>query len=91
MNAATSLFGWDEPMQPRAKAKTGQAKGSAAPIGSGPKDETCKSCRHAYARRFAKTYWKCDLVKETGGPGSDIRLKWKACARWKAKQETITK
>lgn len=83
-----SLFGWDQPMKPAIKAKRGQAKGSAAPIGSGPKGETCKTCQHAYCRKFAKTYWKCALVKATGGPGSDIRLQWAACSRWQAKQET---
>jgi len=29
--------------------------------------------------------WKCGLVKATGGPGTDIRLKWAACSRWEAK------
>lgn len=73
-------------MKPTIKAKRGQPKGFAAPIGSGPQGETCKSCQHAYCRSFAKTYWKCALVKATGGPGSDIRLKWAACSRWEAKQ-----
>jgi hypothetical protein len=79
-----SLFNWDEPMKPR-KAKKGQPKGNAAPIGSGPKGETCKTCRHAYAVKFAKTYHKCGLVYATSGPGTDIRLKWAACSRWEFK------
>lgn len=86
--SSVSLFGWDEPMKPTGKAKRGQAKGNAAPIGSGPAGETCKSCQHSYCRSFAKNYWKCGLVPATGGPGSDIRLKWAACSRWEAKQET---
>lgn len=80
-----TLFGWDAPMQPKAKAKRGQAKGSAAPIGSGPMGQTCRTCVHAYSVVFAKTYHKCGLVKATGGPATDIRLKWAACARWEAK------
>lgn len=79
-----SLFGWDQPMRPT-KAKRGQPKGNAAPIGSGPKGETCRTCVHATSRTFAKTYWKCGLVKATGGPATDIRLKWAACSRWEAK------
>lgn len=82
-----SLWGWDMPMLPpgKAKAKAKQAKGCAAPIGSGPKGETCRTCVHSYCRTFAKSYWKCDLVKATCGTGTDIRLKWAACARWEAK------
>jgi hypothetical protein len=79
-----SLFNWDEPMKPH-KAKKGQPKGNAAPIGSGPEGETCGTCAHSYRIQLAKTYHKCALVKATGGPGTDIRLKWAACSQWKAK------
>lgn len=86
MNADHSLFGWDQPIQPH-KPKRGQAKGSAAPIGSGPRGETCGTCKHAYSRNGGRrNYWKCDLVKATGGPGSDIRLKWPACSRFDQKE-----
>jgi hypothetical protein len=84
MNADISLFGWDQPLAPR-KAKRNQPKGNAAPIGSGPSGETCGSCKHAKCRVFAKRNWKCALVKATGVPGTDIRLKWAACSRWEAK------
>lgn len=80
------LFGWDSPMRP-AKAKRGQAKGHAAPIGSGPSGETCGTCQYARKRVFAKTYFKCALVQSTGGPGTDIRLKWAACSRWAKREE----
>jgi hypothetical protein len=69
------------------KKKRGQAKGNAAPIGSGPKGETCGTCAHCYTREFSKSYHKCDLVKASGGPGTDIRKKWAACARWEAIQK----
>lgn len=62
-------------------------KGNAAPIGSGPAGETCKTCRHSYCFTYAKRYWKCDLVKPTSGAGTDIRLKWAACSRWERKPE----
>jgi hypothetical protein len=67
------------------KASRGQAKGNAAPIGSGPAGETCRTCAHSYGLAGgSKHYFKCRLVKATSGPGSDIRLKWAACARWQA-------
>lgn len=86
MNADVSLWGWDVPMKPT-KAKRGQPKGNAAPIGSGPKGETCRTCAHSCFIKFAKTYWKCDLVQHTGGPGTDIRLKWAACSRFEKRKE----
>ena len=69
----------------KGKRKPTQPKGNAAPIGSGPDGETCKTCKHAYFHRGSKRYYKCDLVRATGGPATDIRLKWPACARWEAK------
>lgn len=83
--AAASLFGWDQPMRPT-KAKRGQPKGNAAPIGSGPDGETCLTCEHSYCVKLGKTYHKCGLVKATCGPGTDIRLKWTACSRWQKKE-----
>lgn len=50
----------------------------------GPLHETatCGDCDHKHARHFAKTYWKCDLVRMTHGAASDIRLSWPACSRF---------
>lgn len=48
-------------------------------------DETkrCKTCAHAVKRQWAGTYWKCGtLAVQTKGPGTDLRLKWRACQRW---------
>lgn len=70
-----------------AKKLRDKARGSAAPIGSGPQGETCKTCAHSYNHEYAKRYWKCDLVKATASPRTDIRLKWAACARWEKKPE----
>lgn len=61
-------------------------KGYAASPGSGPAGETCRSCKHSHrSESGAKTFRKCDLVKPTKGPGSDIVLKSPACRRWEAK------
>ena len=56
------------------------------PIGSGPEGETCKTCRYATRVDYHdKRYYKCDLIEQwTHGPGTDIRLKWPACAKWEA-------
>lgn len=46
-------------------------------------DETCGSCGHSKSvRPHDKRYWKCGLMPDTSGPGSDIRLKWPACTKW---------
>jgi hypothetical protein len=49
--------------------------------GTGPQGEACASCSHV--RRVGR-YFKCAVIKEswTHGPGSDLRLKDKACSRW---------
>ena len=59
-------------------------KGYAAPPGTGPEGETCKSCRHIYRNQMSKTYLKCVLNRAswTGGPGSDIRASSPACRKW---------
>lgn len=66
-------------------------KGGYADVpGSGPAGETCKTCAHLYRHEMAKTYLKCALMKHrwTGGPGSDIKAKSPACARWEAINQT---
>jgi hypothetical protein len=45
--------------------------------------ETCATCSHRRMNDMrAGRYWKCNQVPMTGGPASDIRLKWPACVRW---------
>lgn len=66
-------------------------RGNASPIGSGPAGETCRTCAHSYCYECAKRYWKCDLVKPTHSPKTDIRLKWAACSQWEKRiEETKT-
>ena len=63
--------------------KKNPVKGYAAAPGGGPAGEKCGTCAHAYKRGGGvRSYWKCDLVVPTGGPGTDIRLKSLACWRW---------
>lgn len=65
------------------------ARGYAAPPGSGPAGETCASCIHSYLhhRSGSKNWYKCALVKPTKGAATDLRLKWAACSRWEADNE----
>lgn len=45
--------------------------------------ESCGTCanleRHGGGNR---SYFKCGLVANTSGPGTDIRMKWPACNLW---------
>lgn len=60
--------------------------GYAARPGTGPAGEKCRTCACAYQRGGrVRSYWKCSLVKVTGGPGTDIRLKSPACSQWRPK------
>lgn len=70
-----------------------KANGYADRPGTGPKDETCKSCSHTFANemRSGRRFWKCQLMRHcwTGGRGSDILLNSPACSRWKIKSKGV--
>lgn len=73
------------------KRKATQPRGHAGPIGSGPKGETCKTCKYLTRITYAKTYLKCGLMRQqwTGGPGTDIRAKDAACWKWEAESTEL--
>lgn len=49
---------------------------------------TCGNCAQLYGNHgHASTYWKCGAVPRTGGPATDVRLKWPACDKWQPQQE----
>lgn len=58
--------------------------GYAAPPGSGPTGETCRTCKHLVHKRMAGTYLKCELMRSvwTGGGGTDVKAKSPACSQW---------
>ena len=64
--------------------KKPRAKATPADPGSGPAGETCGTCKHRYANmlRSGRKFFKCKLLKPSRGPGTDIRVKTPACARW---------
>lgn len=56
--------------------------------------ERCGTCAHLVTKEWSKTYFKCGLVKGTGGPATDVRKRWPACIRWaatKPSEETTTR
>lgn len=73
--------------QSRKSRKPTQPKGYAAPPGTGPEGETCKTCAHIHRNEMSKTYLKCGLMSAhwTGGPATDIRAGWPACRLWEPK------
>lgn len=81
---------WNMPMGAfKPKRGTTKPRGHAGPVGSGPKGETCKTCRHLVRTDdCSKVYLKCGLMKArwTGGPGTDVRAKDAACWKWEAKE-----
>jgi hypothetical protein len=45
--------------------------------------QTCGTCSHRRLNDLrAGRYWKCNQVPMTGGPASDVRLKYPACMLW---------
>lgn len=52
-------------------------------FGPGPEGRICRDCTHLFrVGGVAGRYYKCDLRVRTGGPGSDHRVRWPACARF---------
>lgn len=58
--------------------------GYAAKPGTGPAGETCKTCQHCVPHKYAKTFYKCKLMKAgwTHSIKTDIKLKSPACSKW---------
>lgn len=56
----------------------------AAEPGTGPKGESCRSCRFYTLVHYSKAYRKCGLriTSWTHGPGSDILASSPACSKW---------
>lgn len=64
------------------------ARGYAAPPGTGPEGETCRSCKHKkrLSNGGKKSFLKCEAFREhwTHGPGTDIKAGTAACREWAA-------
>ncbi len=56
--------------------------GYAGRPGEGPQGETCGSCANFYRPRRYGAGFKCRLVRDTHGAGTDIRKSAPACQFW---------
>lgn len=63
--------------------------GHSAVPGSGPAGETCGGCKNFVRKEMSKTYFKCGIMRAywTGGTGTDIRSRDKACRHWEAQAD----
>jgi len=89
MKFKDSLFpDFDFKGPPKPKGFHPKKRGHAGIPGTGPKGETCKTCRHIYRNHMAKVYLKCALnrVRWTGGSASDIRARDLACEKWESNE-----
>lgn len=61
-------------------------RGHADVPGTGPEPETCGTCQHVTNVDYARTYWKCLLMRArwTHGAASDVKLRDPACRNWEA-------
>ena len=50
----------------------------------------CMDCNHLYVKRLSKNYYKCAYRGNTGGPGTDHRVRWAACAKFEVIQEEMS-
>jgi hypothetical protein len=75
------------------KSRASTFKGYAAPPGTGPAGETCKTCAHYTHSRNSegrgRKFPKCGLMRRlwTHGPGTDIKASSPACRKWEAKED----
>src|SRR6266550_2259178 len=56
----------------------------------GPREgKQCKDCRLLLRKilRSGRTFFKCACVGNTGGPGTDFRAGWDACAKFVPRQQ----
>ena len=86
----TDLFGHEPARLPAKKPKTPKAKGYAWRPGTGPKDETCGSCKHCFRKTYtSKPYHKCLLMRDQWGSTrrTDILVRSPACKFWEKKNE----
>jgi len=51
-------------------------------FGAGPEGVTCEGCVHLFGVQYSRVYYKCDLRPISGGPGTDHRVRWPACAKY---------
>lgn len=81
---ARALLAKSRRLRSRGRSPEPVPQGYIAPPGTGPNGETCKTCRHLFRNRMAKTYLKCDLTNWTRGRKTDVLAGSPACSKWEA-------
>lgn len=60
-------------------------------FGYGPEDATCKTCEHLVRKRHYRnpnaSWFKCLRQIDGNGHGTDMRQKWRACRKYKNREE----
>lgn len=86
--AASEWPSWYRPSKYRRTANLRVLQGRH-PMGEnlGPEGSTCGGCKHLFSQHYASTYHKCEISKQTKGPATDIRKKWRGCEKWEAAGE----
>jgi hypothetical protein len=75
---------WYTPCRETARTFNPRVAAGRHPFGLelGPPESRCGSCVHLRRIKYARAYLKCEISKLTHGPATDVRAKWRGCARW---------
>jgi len=76
---------WGEIREPPKKIKPSRKFKTMQELHGYTDNQTCKTCSHSRSIVYANRYWKCELWQLSHGSATDIRLKNKACGKWKKK------
>lgn len=96
MSEQTDLFGLVDapPMTPaerkRMQRRAGEIpRGHAAPPGTGPEGESCRTCAHLVRITRSKAWHKCAASRRiwTHSRRTDVRVSDPACSFWQAREE----
>jgi len=58
-------------------------------VGNGPEGKRCKTCAFLIRKSYSKTYYKCQFRGNTNGPGTDHKVNWPACSRYKEDEPNV--
>ena len=48
-------------------------------------NKKCKMCKHFITKRYSKTYFKCNMFRNSNGPSTDWRARWQAFGKFEEK------
>lgn len=85
IEVATDLFGNPVAVKKFVKGRSQGYKTNPciSVYGKGPEGTRCKNCVNFFKKYVGKTFFKCELRGDTGGPGTDHRANWPTCGKYK--------